>query len=196
MKIKSFYIFFFGLILGIILTGLITLFFLPNLGEPIEAINSSKNENSNLLNKSLVGFNITFHISGEVKNPGVYKLPFGSNLKDAVDIAGGLTENADPNLLNLAAQVEDGAKIYISQSSKHQTLTESLNQKILSLININTATFEELISLPGIGEAKAQAIIDYRLENGYFTNLEQLKNVPGIGDSIYSKMLSLITLGP
>lgn len=139
---------------------------------------------------------ITVHITGAINNPGVIILEEGARIVDALKAAGGETEEADVNRLNLAYVLEDGEKLYIP--SKNEEEQEYITQgkdnmsEGQSKININSAQIEELITLPGVGEATANKIIEYRKENGKFQKIEDLKNVPGIGDSKYENIKTMI----
>ena len=136
------------------------------------------------------------HITGAINNPGVIILEEGARIVDALEAAGGETEEADVNRLNLAYVLEDGEKLYIP--SKNEEEQEYITQgkdnmsEGQSKININSAQIEELITLPGVGEATANKIIEYRKENGKFQKIEDLKNVPGIGDSKFENIKMLI----
>lgn len=139
---------------------------------------------------------ITVHITGAINNPGVIILEEGARIVDALEAAGGETEEADVNRLNLAYVLEDGEKLYIP--SKNEEEQEYITQgkdnmsEGQSKININSAQIEELITLPEVGEATANKIIEYRKENGKFQKIEDLKNVPGIGDSKYENIKTMI----
>ncbi len=139
---------------------------------------------------------ITVHITGAINNPGVIIIEEGARIVDALEAAGGETEEADVNRLNLAYVLEDGEKLYIP--SKNEEEQEYITQgkdnmsEGQSKININSAQIEELITLPGVGEATANKIIEYRKENGKFQKIEDLKNVPGIGDSKYENIKTMI----
>lgn len=141
------------------------------------------------------------HISGEIKNPGVYSINDGDRLDDLIKRAGGFTETANESSLNLALRLSDQMKIYIpSIYEDTKEVEESLaliSNPMTSVdndkININTASKEELMSLPNIGDKRAQAIIDYRQEN-LFKDIEDIKNVTGIGDKYYQAMKDLITV--
>lgn len=149
---------------------------------------------------------ILVHIAGEVKNPGVVKVKEGSRIQDIIETAGGLTENADISNVNLAYSVQDGMKIripsndddiekeeYITENSgKGGIMEENIQDDKVVWVNINTATQEELEKLPGIGASIATRIIDYRNQNGKFKNIEDIKNVTGIGDSKFAKIKDLI----
>lgn len=141
---------------------------------------------------------ITVHITGAINNPGVIIIEEGARIVDALEAAGGETEEADVNRLNLAYVLEDGEKLYIP--SKNEEEQEYITQgkdnmsEGQSKININSAQIEELITLPGVGEATANKIIEYRKENGKFQKIEDLKNVPGIGDSKYENIKTMIEI--
>ena len=130
---------------------------------------------------------ITIHIIGEVKYPGIVILKSGQRIVDAIEAAGGETEEADLNKLNLAQLLNDGDKIYVPNKNDEideykDTTSQNTN------VNLNTATLEELMTLPGIGESTAQKIIDYRKQNGKFKTIEDLKNVSGIGESKFDNI--------
>jgi competence protein ComEA len=126
---------------------------------------------------------INVYVEGEVVNPGAYTLLTGDHVADAVEAAGGFTLDADRNSVNLAATLRDGEQIHIYKLG-------DIPQKI----NINTAEAWLLESLPGIGETLAQRIVDYRMANGYFQCIEDLKNVPDIGPSVFDKVRDKIAV--
>ena len=151
---------------------------------------------------------IAIHITGEVKKTGILYLEKGSRIVDAIEAAGGKTKNANLDQVNLAYVLEDGQKIYIPNknekveagayiiaNSGNNVLVEGgknskdTNSKGVSgKVNINSANQSELESLPGIGSALAQRIIEYRESNGDFEKIEDIQNVKGIGDSKYSNI--------
>lgn len=152
---------------------------------------------------------IIVHVSGAVKQEGIVELEENSRVADAIELAGGVTENAYMKDVNLAELLEDGMKIYIpskeevenqkesgnyvgntNTSNKNTTDKNDLNTKV----NINTATKEELDTLPGIGESTANKIINYREENGKFKSIEEIKEVRGIGDSKFEQIKDLIEI--
>lgn len=145
------------------------------------------------------------YISGEIINSGVYDIKDGDRLDDLVKRAGGFTEKADLDSINLAMRLEDQMKIYIPNIDENQNISaantnlgvgaiDSSNSDALDKkINLNFASKEELMSLPNIGEKRAQAIIDYRQENK-FEKIEDIKNVSGIGDKYFEAMKDLITV--
>ncbi len=141
---------------------------------------------------------ITIHISGEVNNPGIVNIESDKRLSDAVDKLGGVTENADLNNINLAMKIED-AKHYIipkigEEIKNNESINNENNNRGSNKVNINNATIEDLDKLPGIGEATANKIINYREENGDFKSIEELKNVNGIGNKKYEQIKDEITL--
>lgn len=115
----------------------------------------------------------------------------GARIVDAIEAAGGETEEADLNKLNLAYILNDGEKIYVpnkNDMNSEEILENQQGDDKQSSININTATVEELTELPGIGEATANKIIEYRKQNGKFETIEELKNVAGIGNSKFENI--------
>lgn len=135
--------------------------------------------------------NIVIDISGEIKNPGIYKMKGRVRLYEIIDKAGGLKEEANINSINQARYVKDGEKIIIPSSRNSQGMDKESISNENNLVNINTASKEELLKLPGIGEVTAEKIINYR-DNNNFTKIEDLKNVNGIGTATYNKLKDLI----
>lgn len=140
---------------------------------------------------------VVVHVAGAVSSPGVYTLPADSRVDDAVRAAGA-TADADLSQLNLAQKLADGQKITVpvagatpADGNSAATTADSDNG---GLININTATQEELESLPSIGEVRAQAIITYREEHGGFRTIDELKEVSGIGDKIFADISPHVTV--
>lgn len=141
---------------------------------------------------------VIVHITGEVNNPGIVKIAQNSRLVDVIEAAGGLTGDADINKINLAYIISDGQKIYIPNINENienyinnepgEGIIDDTNLGNNTLVNINTATQTELETLTGIGPSIALKIINYRKENGKFKNIEDIKNVPGIGDSKYESI--------
>ena len=128
-------------------------------------------------------------IKGAVKNPGVYQMKSGDRVKDALDAAGGLTDEADSQKVNLAQRVEDQMVIVVPKVGEEATeIPAGAMSKEASKegkVNINTATVEELKTLKGVGEKKAEAIIEYRKKNGSFKTKEDLMKVRGIGKKLF-----------
>lgn len=165
----------------------------------------NKVENNKETHDDLINQDKKVYISGEIKNSGVYDINDGDRLDDLVKRAGGLTEKADINSINLAMRLEDQMKIYIPNIDENQNINNgSTNLAIGQIsndstnlqknkININSASKEELMTLPNVGEKRAQAILDYRQENR-FEKIEDIKNVSGIGDKYFEAMKDLITV--
>jgi len=144
------------------------------------------------------------HIAGAVVRPGVYELQEDGRVLDAVEAAGGFVAEADKNSLNLAAFVEDGARLDIpyvagytpSAEAGFVIVSEGTPSPLLEdLVDINTATIAELDELPGIGPTIAQYIITYRTQNGPFKRIEDIVNVSGISQSTFNMIKDLITVG-
>ncbi|MBQ9766722.1 MAG: helix-hairpin-helix domain-containing protein [Lachnospiraceae bacterium] len=142
------------------------------------------------------------HLCGAVAKEGVYLLPKGSRLIDGVTAAGGFTEEADTTYHNLAAELSDGQKVYVPTLTETEALSVTeRTEKAGDLfgvdasetvsngqVNINTASKEELMTLSGIGEAKAESILLYRQKVGPFQSIEELKHVSGIGDAMFERI--------
>jgi len=143
---------------------------------------------------------VIVHITGAVPRPGVYALPQGARVQDAISAAGGFLAEAEKSQINLARLLEDGEKLdipYIEGASPViATPGETVVAASTELININTASQAQLDTLPGIGPTTAQKIIEYREQNGAFLNIEDIINVSGIGPVTYQRIKDLITVGP
>lgn len=163
--------------------------------------------------------NYKVDIKGEILTPGIYTLKSNSRVIDVIEMSGGLTENADTSVINLSKKITDEMVIIIYSKSevkdfKKTKETEKIVQekcvkkdenalkndacitdsvKISGKVSINTATKEGLMTLTGIGDSKAEDIIKYREENGPFKTIEDIKNVSGIGDSLFAKIKENIT---
>ena len=140
---------------------------------------------------------IYVHVCGEVVNPGVYRLHTGSRIYEAVEAAGGLSDEASAEALNQAEQIEDGQQIYVpSREEKEQQILEnqSADPEEDGKVNLNTASKEQLKTLNGIGEAKAIAIIQYREEHGGFQKIEELMEVEGIKEGTFQKIMDQIKI--
>ena len=149
---------------------------------------------------------IVVHVTGAINNPGIVRLEEGSRIEDAIEAAGGLTEDSDISDINLAYVLEDGVKIriptiddklsdksyIIEGSGENVILEENTEASSDKLVNINKADESELDTLPGIGPSLASKIIQYREENGDFEKIEDIKNVTGIGDTKYSNLKDFI----
>lgn len=139
-----------------------------------------------------VNANIIVHVDGEVKNPGVYVLPKESRLNDLIISAGGLTSLATTKNLNLARLLSDGEKVYIYKEGEEMQKGDV--EESDGKVNINNATKEQLINLPGIGNTTADKILEYIKTNGKFRNIEDIKNVGGIGESKYEAIKDYIDI--
>lgn len=133
--------------------------------------------------------NIYVHVSGSVVNPGVYEVPEGTRVYEAVEAAGGFSKEADRDYVNLVEVLRDGEKVYIP--STDEILAGSVEADS-GLVNINTATVEKLCTIPGIGETRAKAIVDYRSQYGNFATVEDLMNVSGIKEGTFNKIKDYI----
>ena len=141
---------------------------------------------------------ITVDVKGAVKSPGIYDLPVGSRVNDAVQKAGGLTDQADSKSLNLAQKVSDEALVYVptkgeeaSQQSGSGTASSTSKEK---KVNLNKASLEELKQVKGLGGKRAQDIIDHRESNGKFKSVDELKKVSGIGAKTIEKLKDYVTV--
>lgn len=173
------------IIIGAILT--VILMFVFTKIDPSISRNNTNTNTISVVNKDYV----TCSISGEVNRPGSYVLNHDSTLLDLISNAGGLTANADDLAFNTSLVLEDGKDYYIAKKSK---TPDTCVIETIDKVNINTASKEELMEISGIGASTAQAIIDYRNENGEFTCLEDLKNVSGIGNATFEKIKDYIVI--
>jgi competence protein ComEA len=184
-----------GVFVGLIASALILLVITPPRGEPIELVSQT------------TPANITVFITGAVKNPGIYSLPYNSRAVDAVDAAGGMVANADNTAINLAARLKDSDKLLIPfMATPVPERMEVISSEIPTEsrptpsperpLNINTALADELDLLPGIGPSKAGAIVAYREKHGDFKRKEDIQNVSGIGPAIFEQIKELITIEP
>lgn len=139
------------------------------------------------------------HVCGAVNAPGVYSLTEPARVYQAIEMAGGLTETADRDYLNQARYLIDGEQIYVPETgefpeSGERYAADSCSAETGGLVNLNAATLEELMSLPGIGEVKANNILQYRQEHGSYSSVEELLNVSGIGEATYAQLKDLVTV--
>lgn len=148
---------------------------------------------------------IFVYVCGCVKNEGVYRLPRGARVFEAIEAAGGFLPEADTSSLNQAEILGDAQKIQVISLEESERMRENSNAVVSdrnagnntggsSGVNINTADRTELMTLPGIGESKAQKIIDFREQNGAFGSIEEIMNVPGIKEGSFSQIKDLITI--
>lgn len=173
-----------------------------------EEENSEKSEKKTMENEKELE-EIMVHIAGEVNEQGVVQVKMGSRIIDVVEEAGGFTQNANVEKVNLAYIVEDGQKItipnneniedndfsYVSKESGDNIVEKSVNEKGENdMVNINEATQTQLEELPGIGPSTALKIMEYRKENGDFKQIEDIKNVNGIGEAKFDKIKDYISV--
>ena len=183
-----------GVMAGFVLAGVLVFVSRAPSGEPI------------LLQPAPTSAPIAVHVIGAVPRPGLYEFPEGARVQDAIDAAGGMLADANPDALNLAALLEDGQQLGIPYKDGSQPANDTSTFDLPSsatdvpstnanqdLININTASLEELDTLPGIGPTTAQKILDYRNENGPFSAIEDIMNVSGIGPATFQDIQDLIT---
>lgn len=133
------------------------------------------------------------HVCGQVKEPGVYSLEAESRVEEAVEAAGGFTKAAAQASVNLARRIEDGEQLYIASKEEVASPLAAPTDEKDRLININSASREELMELPGIGAAKAEAILSYRAENGSFKTIEDIQKIEGIKKGVFEKIKDKIT---
>lgn len=167
-----------------------------------KSVSSEKSENKDNL--------VCVYVCGHVISPGVYQLLDGSRVCDAINAAGGPSGDADAQMLNQAAAVTDGMRIYVPSKEETEgmersdqtdngllnghTAVDEKGSNGSAKINLNTATKEQLMTLSGIGESKAQSILDYRQKNGTFSKTEDIMNIPGIKQGVYDKIKDHISV--
>jgi competence protein ComEA len=136
------------------------------------------------------------HVSGAVRSPGLYEMPAGSRVADAVDAAGGARGGADLDALNLAEVLTDGTKVHVPAEGEPATVVSPVAGASPSpaIVNVNSADTVALESIPGIGPTRAAAIIAYREEVGGFVSVDQLLEVPGIGPATLGSIRSYVTV--
>jgi competence protein ComEA len=175
-----------------------------------EGAADSERENATATSpSSVMPPDLQVYIHGAVQSPGVYPLQPGDRLVDAVAAAGGAVAEADLKAVNLAQRVQDEGYYYVPREGETPPAiavspgvpTSPLSSDILTntdpgngLIDLNTASVDALITLPGIGPARAQAIVDYREQNGTFVSVEQVTEVSGIGPATYESIRGLVTV--
>lgn len=136
------------------------------------------------LGQDVVAGGVTVHVAGAVKSPGLYELPLGSRVAEAVEAAGGVTKKSAADSVNLARELIDGEQILVGASGSSAQAG----------ISINSSSATQLEELPGIGPVLAERIVTHRTSNGPFTSIDQLGNVSGIGDSVLEQIRAIATL--
>lgn len=195
-------------------------YFYKNVNDKNETINSYENSSFEL-KEEVKEENIIVDIKGEIKKPGVYNIKVGSRVNDLINEAGGLSKNANTRFINLSKRLEDGEVIVIysnkeiNDAKKNDKLevsapcvceevkndacyndnnTNNKTNNSSKIVNINTASIQELTVLKGIGESKAKAIVNYRDKNGKFKTIKDIMNVSGISETLFSKIKDYITV--
>ena len=170
-----------------------------NLQAEVEAVSKDSSTEKEVKEEPVEQDLITVDVKGAVKSPGIYDLPVGSRVNDAVQKAGGLTEQADSKSLNLAQKISDEALVYVptkgeeaaSQQAGPGTASSTSKEK---KVNLNKASLEELKQVKGLGGKRAQDIIDHRETNGKFKSVDELKKVSGIGAKTIEKLKDYVTV--
>ena len=185
---RSIWFIVYGLVCGLLATGLILLLSKVSRGDAIQ------------LNTPPPPLPVVIFITGAIQQPGVYELPNGSRVQDAVQVAGGFTEQANPESINLAAILLDGQKILVPQ---HTPMVDPDQSKLATIpvgitypLDLNTVDQVALETLPGIGPVTAEKIIAYRQEHGPFTSIQQIQDVSGIGPATFEQIKEFITVSP
>lgn len=194
-----------GILIGLLAAGLIILIAYPDPGIPIELSQPTDATGSQNPAVTPTLTDMLVQIGGQVRHPGVYSLSPYARLGELIDAAGGLTPQADQARVNFAAILEDGDYFYIPEvdetvpeSAKNAPSHSDANEgnHIQYPLDLNTASQEELESLPGIGPAKAADIIAYREASGDFTTIEELTNVEGIGEATVDALREYLIITP
>jgi competence protein ComEA len=170
-----------GILLGVILSGAVLLIASPARSIPLSIVKSTQDSA------------LIIDVAGKVSHPGVFELKPGDRVMDAIQAAGGLAAGANTESINLAALLNDGEKILVPASTESAVESPAATNAGRTL-NLNTATADELDLIPGIGEQKAQAIIQYRSDYGNFSSVDDLIYVPGIGQSLLDTLRNYVTV--
>jgi competence protein ComEA len=187
-------------VLGLVMGGMIVYFSMRGRA-PVAPIVVSTPAPTPTLPPSATPGPIRVYVSGAVRSPAVYELPRGSIIRDAVTAAGGAATDADLDGINLALELHDQQHVRVPRAGEANPLPvvsgggSRTGDTIGVLVDINTATAEELETLPGVGEVTAQRIIDYREANGPFQAIEDIQNVSGIGPKTFGGMRDMIMVG-
>lgn len=164
-----------------------------------EELPPEKSEKNNIQEQKKAEQKLLYiYICGEIKNPGVYCVKEGDRIFRLIEMAGGLTAQADAYAVNQAELLVDGSMVYIPSKEDtadgYSVLSQKKQDAADGKVNINTASLDELMTLSGIGEGKAQSIISYREERGKFQNIEDIMNVDGIKEGVFNQIKDKITV--
>ena len=168
-----------------------------NLQTEVTTVSKDEKEDKNQKEEVVEQDLITVDVKGAVKSPGIYDLPVGSRINDAVQKAGGLTDNADSKSINLAQRISDEALVYVptkEETTSQEAHSNASNTKENKKVNLNKASLEELKQVKGLGAKRAQDIIDHRESNGKFKSVDELKKVSGIGAKTIEKLKEYVTV--
>ena len=168
-----------------------------NLQTEVTTVSKDEKEDKNQKEEVVEQDLITVDVKGAVKSPGIYDLPVGSRINDAVQKAGGLTDNADSKSINLAQRISDEALVYVptkEEATNQEAHSNASNTKENKKVNLNKASLEELKQVKGLGAKRAQDIIDHRESNGKFKSVDELKKVSGIGAKTIEKLKEYVTV--
>jgi competence protein ComEA len=168
-----------------------------NLQTEVTTVSKDEKEDKNQKEEVVEQDLITVDVKGAVKSPGIYDLPVGSRINDAVQKAGGLTDNADSKSINLAQRISDEALVYVptkEEATSQEAHSNASNTKGNKKVNLNKASLEELKQVKGLGAKRAQDIIDHRESNGKFKSVDELKKVSGIGAKTIEKLKEYVTV--
>ena len=168
-----------------------------NLQTEVTTVSKDEKEDKNQKEEVVEQDLITVDVKGAVKSPGIYDLPVGSSINDAVKKAGGLTDNADSKYINLAQRISDEALVYVptkEEATSQEAHSNASNTKENKKVNLNKASLEELKQVKGLGAKRAQDIIDHRESNGKFKSVDELKKVSGIGAKTIEKLKEYVTV--
>lgn len=166
----------FGVLFGLAAAGLVLLISGPPSGKSIQLLPAP------------TPAPLIVHVSGAVQNPGLYELSLGSRAQNAIDVAGGVLEDADTKRINLARVLVDGQQVHVPFQG------EDTDEVLSFPININLASVEQLSQLPGIGPITAQAIVNYRDAHGLFRRIEDIQDVSGIGPNTFQSLEEFINI--
>ena len=168
-----------------------------NLQTEVTTVSKDEKEDKNQKEEVVEQDLITVDVKGAVKSPGIYDLPVGSRINDAVQKAGGLTDSADSKSINLAQRISDEALVYVptkEETTSQEAHSNASNTKENKKVNLNKASLEELKQVKGLGAKRAQDIIDHRESNGKFKSVDELKKVSGIGAKTIEKLKEYVTV--